>query len=421
MSSVNSPWVQRAALGVILMVFTALVFPRLLDDSESNYSWDESKYHLPTIEAIDTHWPTLDLVNDCKSAIAPGLHYLLATVAQVTGPDQRAMRLTNFVISVGCLIFLFGKLKSLPLPTAGAALACLAGSSFYLKSAAFVFTDNAALFAITLTLSMTLSLRAPNRIIGIAVLVSLAIFIRQNSAWLLLLLAWISVDRLRAHAKWDRRFVKIVSPLILPLVTLLWLIISWRGLVPPAWQNAHYVSGFVTFSGALYALSLMGIYAGPFLWAAGRIPRSGSEIPKVVWLVAIVTFVVVLITPMNASEEDGRWGGYLWMLANHTLPDRAEFLVFSILAPIGAGASVLLFRSLSDKLGTLWILAYSGWLISALPNRQVFQRYFEPVTIVFLILWLIHVVPRPNYANHRGLVLLATLQILVSTVVLYLR
>jgi hypothetical protein len=418
------PRANHIAVGVVIAFFSVLVLPVLFSNSPRTYEWDESEYHLPTIRAIHAHWPTIDLVNDCKSAIAPGLHYLLATVAQLTGTDRVAMRLANFLISAAGLIYLGRKLKALPPVTAGAALACLAGSSFFLKSAAFVYTDNAALIAIAITLAVTLSGAYSYQSIGTSMAASVSIFVRQNSAWLLLPLAWNGLLHFRTHRKWDLSLAKKMSQLLLPTAVLLWLVVSWRGLVPPAWHDEHYVAGFVTLGGALYALSLMGLYAGPFLWAAGWGPRSWRELPKSLWWSAGVTLALVLVVPMNASEVDGRWGGYLWMLADYVLPPRAGFAIFALLAPIGAAALVLLANALStdrnDRVATLWTVAYIGWLIASLPNRQIFQRYFEPTTLVFLLLWLAHVVPRPTNVHRRGLVLLAIAQFSLSATVLYL-
>ena len=41
-----------------------------------------------------------------------------------------------------------------------------------------------------------------------------------------------------------------------------------------------------------------------------------------------------------------------------------------------------------------WMAAFAAWIASALSNRQIFHRYYEPTLLVMLICWLFLVIRR---------------------------
>ena len=96
------PLPLRSFVGLAVL-FALLCLPLLVSDRVTNYTFDESNYHLPAIRQIRAHWPRLDLLADSLSATAPGYQYALATASFVTTSHRLPLRLVNFAVSLGVL------------------------------------------------------------------------------------------------------------------------------------------------------------------------------------------------------------------------------------------------------------------------------------------------------------------------------
>jgi hypothetical protein len=401
-------------LACLAGLLALLCLPMLLSHQATNYAADESAYHLPAIRQIRAHWPGLDLLHDSLSATAPGYHYVLAGISYLTGPGQLALRLVNFAVSLGVLALFC---PAWPAQTASRtvffALLPLAASNFFVKSASYVVTDNAALLAVAGTLLALLLTPSPRGPRNASLLSALALFIRQSGAWLLApLLARILTEpgRRPRFRQW--------LPLLPSVGILGWLAISWGGLVPPIWREATSpASGLAPAAGA-YLLAVLAIF-GSCYYAAAR-PVRWNEDLRSGWSMAgvILGLGLALAGPTTPDHDAGRWGGYLWNLAGH-LPVVGRYsAVFLLLAPLGGTILGMLARRLYFETGRtttlIWLAAFLGWMGTGLLNRQIFQRYYEPTILVLLICWLLllaRVRPAPLRLDIRPLVLIGVTQV----------
>ncbi len=408
----------RYRLALLLLFFSALCLPLILHKGETNYSADETYFHLPSILQIRAHWPRLDLKADSLSATAPGYQYVLAGVSLLTGPDKTVMRLLNLGTSLGVLVVLW---FAWPRGTDGAlrlaALLPLAACNFFVKSASYVVTDNAALLATAACLVLTLLGNSPSRLpcAGLAAAAAAAIFFRQINIWLEASLCLRLIQTTRPACWW---------PVLPPLAMLAWLVHAWGGLVPPTWTS-HHRSGLV-MAALSYQLALFPLI-GLFYYAAA----SPKDWPKHLlnrWTVigASLGLLGTLAGPTFPSVESGRWSGYLWPVAEHLPVIGHISLLFAVMAPLGGAILGLLARHLwrtaGPEFALPWLVAVLGFMATGLINRQVFQRYYEPSLLVLLLIWLAIISqrsPAPPRFRLTPLYLLGALELGVTTVKAY--
>lgn len=375
----------------IVLVFTALCIPLVLSSRRSNYSFDEAAYYLPAVRQIRAHWPALDLRRDSLTATAPGYPYLLATLSLTTGANRLPLRMATFAVSLALLGLLWLCFPAVNKPSALAAVLVLACSNFYVKSAAWVVTDNAALLAMTGALACAFFWAAPRSAGYAGLLAAVATFIRQNYAWMALPVAWHAWRKLAARpsrAGWLLSW----APLA-PVAVLGMLIHAWGGVAPPDWQEAHYAHGITLVMPLVYVFSVLGCFGGFFYFAVAGANWRADCLSR--WALAGAGFglAMALIGPTSYSVSAGRWGGYFWMLAARLPAPVDRSVVFLILAPLGGAIAGILVRRLRAESGTamaaIWICACASWGLSQLPNRQVFHRYYEPPVIILLIFWVL--------------------------------
>ena len=402
-------------------LFALLCLPLLLSDRESNYTWDETSYHLPAVRQIREHWPRLDLTRDSLSATAPGYQYFLAGISFLTGTGRPALRLVNFAISLAVLVALARAWPAGADPRVVVAAGVpLAASNFFVKSAAYVVTDNAALLATTGAL-LAMFLIPPPRGRGLGSLFSsLSVFIRQSGVWLVAPLAASLLAPPRRMRPWWL--------LLPPLATLGVLVWSWGGLVPPAWRElTHASSGFVPAAGA-YLLAVLALL-GPAYYLAVS-PAGGPADLANRWsaIGAAAGLALALAGANTPDHAAGRWGGYLWDLAAHVPVLGSYSPVFLVLAPVGGAMLALLGRRLWRELGPFmaagWLAAFAAWTATALSNRQIFHRYYEPTILVLLTCWLLLLVRARSPAARleiRPLAALGAAQVLLTLVTAHAR
>ncbi len=387
-------------------LFVLLCLPLVFSTGENNYSWDETTFHLPAIRQIRAHWPKLDLLHDSLSATAPGYQYFLAGVSFLTGAEQRPLRLVNFLVSLGLLGLLWKFWPAGFSPRlAFLALLPLAASNFFVKSASWIVTDNAALLAVAGALGALFFLPARRGLPWSSGLAAVAVCVRQSCFWLA---APLLFCLLRAGKPRFRLFL--LTP---PLLVLVLLVATWHGLVPPEWQEKHRtVIPLVPAAGA-YALAVLALL-GVAYYAAGPPAAWKEDLPSP-WtgLGALAGLGVALAGPNLPGYAEGRWGGYLWALAEHLPSGVAYSSLFLFLAPAGGAVLAMLVRRLWIEAGVsaalAWFAAYAGWFTSCMSNRQVYHRYFEPVTLVLLVCWLAMVVRARPSPEPRRIVPLAVL------------
>ena len=357
---------------------------------ENNH--DEHLWHLPAIRQIASHWPSIDVVNDSLSASPPGYHWVLAGLSRLTGASLESLRLWNALISFALITSIYAWLtRSMSSLDAALLTAPLATSNFIVKSSAWILTDNAGLLCATGTLLALFVSPGKNHSAAASLLATFSILIRQINAWILapLFIAPLIFKRHLPTQSWMFAGLKSFALIVIPLLVLSWLFVEWQGLVPPQWRSQNV--GLSTCPQA-YLLALAAIILPFYLPQGSLMP---AHLYRERWWLTIGAssgLLVALLTPTSPSYETGRWGGYLWSLAERmpVIADRSLF--FLLLAPVGGALIILLFRDLicakKPHQALLWLASITAWSASLLVSRQVFHRYFEPTLLIFAIIGL---------------------------------
>lgn len=368
-------------LAGLLLLFTALCFPIIRHQGDSNYTWDETNYYLPAIQLMNSDWPRLDVVRHSLSATSPGYLYCLAGVSRFVGTGRSAMRWANFAVSASVLVVLW---LAWPAPTPDsirfASLLPLTASNFFVKSSSFVVTDNAALLAVATTLVLIQDGRSRTGLIAAGGTAACAVFFRQINLWLCAPVLLLGLLKRRP----------LIWTAVIPSVSVItWLFLTWGGLVPPAWRSVHEAD--LAFSAVPYQLSVLG-GLGLFFYAAS-IPAWRTELNSR-WVIGGATLGLLAATvgATFPSMEAGRWGGYLWNIAGLLPIVEGRSVLFLLSAPLGGVLLALcgqrLWREAGSQAALLWLGSVAGFFATGIFNRQVFHRYYEPTVLVLLIVWL---------------------------------
>jgi hypothetical protein len=403
---------DQRLLALVLGCVVLLCLPLVVQREVVNLSADEAAFHLPAIRQIGAGWPALDLSSDSLSATAPGYHYLLATLTLPVDHALPALRALNLGVSLAVLVVLW---RALPGPAGWRVLVLLplACSNFYVKSASYVVTDNAALLAVALVL-VHLGRPAPGASLGLAAAAAAAVATRQSGVWLVAPLALRAWNLPAGNGR-----VQAGLTLLLPLGVLGVLVAAWGGLVPPQWQAETLGRGAARAPVAAYLLAVAALLVPPYLLALR--PESVRRLLSLPAALGGLAGLLAAAAAANVPDTAaGRWGGYLWNLAG-VLPSVGDrSLLFLVLAPVG-GAALALFaaevwRSGSPARGP-WLAALAGWTVSNLANQQVFHRYYEPTLLVLVVVGagqLLREGAAP--ADRRPLAALAAAQFVVTIV-----
>ncbi len=384
-------------LVIIAALYWVPTLAGIIFSSGHENNFDERMWHYPAVRQIAENWPQLDIMADSLSASPPFYHWLLAGVAHGTGANLTGLRVVNALVGFLMIAILYGWLRArFSALDSLLLLAPLAISNFVIKSAAWILTDNAGLAAIIcfLLIAIKPSDGVSTRIFG-AIFATISVLIRQINSWAVVVL----IVRSFLIAEPDFRRSKPVFGIFLnsrvwmgllaaafPLFSLAYLLLSWQGLVPPQWRSAN-----VGFSTCPQAFLLSMFFLFGLMYLNCEQIRPSAMIREIPWLItgALFGLLVAIATPTSFDMTTGRWGGYLWNIASG-LPELASrSLLFLLLAPLGGAAAMLLFRRIESEGGRreawMWLTCFAAWTLSLVISRQVFQRYFEPTLLVFLI------------------------------------
>jgi len=380
---------------LVVFVFASLSLPLIfLGQAPTVYSLDQELWHLPAIRQIAGHWPMLDLRADSLSAIAPGYHYFLATLAQVLGTSELPLRLVNWWISLAVIVLLYIQVRRVSRPlTAGILLLPLAASNFFVKSASWIVTDNISLLLVALTLvTLCGDKRSRGHTLPTSLLASCATAVRQVNVWLVAPISlglaldsgWIGARKQKRLSL--GRILLFTLFALLPGFVVAVLFHAWGGLVPPAWRDAALRFSFCPIA---YLFTVAAILVPPYCLVLGMRPGPSLRNPWAIGGLA-VGFLISLLSATSYSPESGRWGGWIWVIVEKcpVVCDRSIFIALT--APVGAASLAVLGRHVYCMAGRvpglLWCTAVASWGCTFLINRQVFHRYYEPQLLVFCLI-----------------------------------
>lgn len=375
-------WLPAALLTLPFLV-VVVAFDGLARTFPTFHFDDEVLYHWPIIQRFFAELPWPD-VRDYPSATAPLFHVAFALAAKLLGLDLQTLRLLNVLVSLAAVAVFYQMVMRFVPQREAVLLALLLGLSPYFFGASFlVLTDN---FGILLAL---LALRALGQAwdsgrashwAAFCVFVCLAALTRQLYVWLAVgaVLAMLVRGEPLLQA-WPR-----ILALVLAGLPLLALIFVWRGLTPPSFQQHHVAEAAITPRAAVFGTAVFGMYWLALfperVLAALQAARRQRALPLLA--VGIATAAILMLVPATPQPSDN---GLLWRLARVVPEIGGTRLVFWLLFPLGLLFFWNALRT-SDKAVAGIACLGVAFLLCNLPNAMVFQKYYDPVTIVLVIL-----------------------------------
>jgi 4-amino-4-deoxy-L-arabinose transferase-like glycosyltransferase len=359
---------------------------------------DARVYHLPTILQFRHQLPGVDLEH-YPAAQTPLFHLLFALYGKVVGYDLWKLRLLNVAISYAAVLVLFRLLVrqvGLRQPQAFALALVFALSPYFFGASFTLLTDNLAILFALLAVERFERFRRAGELSQFALgslAMGAAVLTRQSLLWLALVAAAVLV---LAPVPGRRRLVGAAAAL-LALAPFAALVAVWGGLVPPGSDPASCglcnsrpgaSGGGLTLRALGFTVALAGLYAG-VIYAPVVLRRARQWRPRPAGLVVALAAGVALLalSPLAYRPiERPRAGdaGYLWKASDHLPLAGSSSLLFWVLVPLGCLALYLLVR----RAGALSLpaLFVAGFLLSALPVRLVYQKYFDPFVLLALAL-----------------------------------
>jgi hypothetical protein len=214
-----------------------------------------------------------------------------------------------------------------------------------------------------------------------------------------------------------------------PIALVGWFIITWGGLMPPAYVDLH--NRGMNPAMLPITLSLIGGFGMFFLPAIGLETMGASLRRRNVWIAAALGIVIAIAVPTSFSRDDGRWGGAIWQVAKMlpVIADRS--VLFVPLAAVGCMVLTILWQSAAragrGRAASLLLFALACWAAAQLMNSQAWQRYCEPIAL-FTLAWLTSLATPPPLTPHNAhqslaipaLLACAAIQLALSAVTVYM-
>jgi hypothetical protein len=242
-----------------------------------------------------------------------------------------------------------------------------------------LLTDNLAILFALLALTLFLRSREEGSM-GLFALgclcVALALLTRQAFVWLLPVGLWCAPRRVPGAALLALAFAPLGA-----------LIVAWGGLVPKgsdptscglcpgAGDNLLGRSlGFTFAVFAIYAVLVL----GPSVWRQLRplLAPAGVAVALLVAVGLLIAFPLDFVPPGPGVPGDA---GYLWR-ASEKLPG-----LFWLLVPLGTVSAYALGRRAGPR--SLAVVFGASFLLSVLPVRLVYQKYFDPFALLAVALF----------------------------------
>lgn len=387
-ATLNTPraavqWWKPAAILALPFLLVVVAFDWLALTFPTFHGDDEVLYHWPIIQRFFTElpWPS---VGDYESATAPLFHVAFAAAAHVLGLELQTLRLLNVAVSLAAVLVFHGMVaRFLPQREAVLLALLLAVSPYFFGASFLVLTDN---FGILLALLALRALAAAwdsgsaRHWALFCVFVALAALTRQLYAWLAVGAVFAMFVRREPIA----RALPKIGALALSGLPLLALVIVWNGLTPPTFQQHHVAAAAITPRAGVFGMAVFGLFwAALFpdrVLAALRDLRAQRYLPLLAILVA--TVAVLLLVPTTPQESDN---GLLWRLSRAMPELGGTRIVFWLLFPLGLLFFWNALRSRETSVASSACLGLA-FLLCNLPNAMVFEKYYDPLTIVLVIL-----------------------------------
>jgi hypothetical protein len=371
------------------------------------HAGDEVNYHLPTISQFADQLPSPDLVH-YPAAQTPLFHLIVAAWGDLVGLQLWDLRIVEVVISYGVALMLYRLLRRHSGLDAWPALllAALFACSPYVFGQSFILvTDNLALLFALVAIERLLAFDRGGGLPAFALAcgaIALALLTRQSVAWLGLLAFVVLLLHVPREA---RTLAGGIALLALAAVPVGALVLSWHGLVPPTADPASCGlcspdAGRLGWVGdsplraPLYAVAIAGVY-GTLLHGSALVDELREDRTRRRWLLpaaaAAAGLLLLLIVPLTYHTGDEGW---IWRLARSGPEPVRSAWPFWPLVPLGCAVLAMIVRRCGWR--SLPVLLLGCFLVAQLATRLAYQKYFDPIVLLALLLAL-----RPEQLRDR--------------------
>lgn len=395
-----SAWISRASLAAVLV---SALFLIISQHQATRAFYDQQSFHYPSI----LHFASGGSITDYGSNSSPGFYLLFAQIVKLTGDSLLILQLVNFGISISLLVYLY-RLRKIVCKNWALLMLPFFSSIYLYLGMIWLIPDNLSWLLVAIVVfkgfdyfTETVPIKG-HSLLGFGLLLACSILVRQNNIWLCSALGLVilkllierfnqkSVGNLQstnAKAPWA---ALIISTLI-PASVLLYLIITWKGLVPPSFQSM-YSKRMISLSAPAFFFTVFGAYATfflPLVFGHCRKKCFGSPSFWYVTLIcagAVAAYSLIVDTDYNYSA--GRYSG-LWIIAK-ILPDIGEHSIFIILGSAwGVWLFIMFVWSLPNNARWYLIILTAAFVCCVLiPNLVIFERYIAGFVYLFLYLAL---------------------------------
>jgi hypothetical protein len=369
---------------ILLLIFLAPAIPvTYFSHAEFAAAGDESVFHYPLVKQFASQLPHFDF-SDYRAAMTPLYHVFLSVFGILSGNNLLILRSVNLLISALCIVttYRYFSRRYSPLESLVAATT-LALSPFFFGPATRLMTDNASLLLVLASLSL-LDDRdySTAGILLLSLTIACSVATRQTNIWLGPY-AWLVMSRRHPARNFRERLIQSTT-LILPLITLAYFVFIWKGLVPPSLYFLKPKQGHPLNEHAItFGISLVGVYGFFYLLQFRRLfQENDGRIIHVITLV-ILAWIFLLVFPYNFNQRFSP--GPLDQVAKHIPLLFSNPFIMYLLFPYGC--FVLYTVGLYSKRNKDWFIfsAFILWFIANIFYSSIYQRYFEPFIIFFIM------------------------------------
>lgn len=411
-----------AGLTVFFSFLAITLIPVLLglDDYGPKYA-DMRDYHVPTVEVFAEQLPFPDFT-DYGSATTPGLHVFASIPVRIFGTSETMLQTISCLLGAAfvCVVWWFCA-RLLPPWLAAAATFPLVLNSYVISGSIWFMTDNTAVLLSAIVIGFCIFYSPTMKhIFAVSAALIAAVMVRQISLWLAAgawmstmldsgVLKWCLPESQRKS--WNRGPVVAVSTAIcVSLALLVIFFMSWGGLVPPRFQTLH--NSGMNSAVPVLILTTLAAYSFPFLLVQSqRIKQTPSSL-RILAIGLLCGTVVGLLFESAPGVEQGRFGGWAWIIAEKfpVLGGRSLFLVLgSAAGGVAAAALHVLVANRTERRTqiVLWVFSLS-YVLAMTANSQSFQRYYD-AQVLMGIAWAIALSRRPGPTGDDNGILMACL------------
>ncbi|MEO1510976.1 MAG: hypothetical protein AAFU70_02785 [Planctomycetota bacterium] len=390
------------AAGCVSAALVASALPLiLLGVNRGRAAFDALRYHLPEIRDLVTQTGGFDLSNPL-TATTPGYHLAVASLARILpgfGEDaELGFRLLSLAVGV-VLVASLGWWLGRRLGAARGSLLALpfALSPYVVASAAWNLPDDLAWLGVLLVL--VLALRAsdsPARWMLVGLVTLPLVLTRQIHLWSAAVVwtaAWFGAaepelsSRSLLGADLRARLARLGAALAgtLPaFLAIAWFYREWGGLTPSRFQGDHQGPNLATPAFVLTQFAILGVFFAGWLWPTVRgLGRRGWAF---VAAAALVGLVLAAVPETTYDTDSGRFGGW-WALAKlgPEIAGRSSPALLG-LAPMGGAVVAVSLLGLPVRARLVLLAALAGFLAAQSSTSNSWQRYHEPLVLMWLAL-----------------------------------